>query len=477
MLLFKTNTIHQKLDYQEKEWTLEELFTSYEPLSSEPLAVRVGAMQQAVFMAEEYFSELSEVAQLRYDFWKQLRTNRIEERQYKYSVTGRDTYQWELTVNSQGLFYKDLNPMYGEMAGRVHEQLFSDFWFYGPLMPMPNLNDRKWAVSQIRNAFLQIGPVSQKHFELFEYPKPSAVRNWEEGDHVAKDYLDMQQYGLEYTRWNWHDGPTYTSFIAFERLLADPAGLEWAVTPAIRAEIMRHLQSEIYAQKSQDTGGPIWDEHGSDPNPTNARSKQLFMENGGQVHQIYRDGFGDEYKASPAEENAWRQELVENYKYRLTQENNGVVLTQIVRSLQHNYVKNVDEMLLEAAATTTSLANKQAISQTLYEVFNHEKTLDVLLSLLQFEHEESYWRDYVFSSFGRMRDNRAVQGFIIKCLKGDNETHFKKAVDVIASWGMKGDTTLMNRDLWLSLNWEDACAADPHFNHALEKAIKIIENN
>ncbi len=462
MLHFKTNTIHQQLDHFEKEWTPAELLTCYEPLMGEPLAVRVAAMQQAIFMVEESFSELSEAAQLRYHFWKQLRTSRIEERKYTYSVKISDTYHWELTVNSQGLFYKDLTPMYGQMAGQVHEQLFSDFWFYGPLMPMPNLDDRKWAVSQIRNAFLQIGPVSQKHFELFEYPKLEIDRFWEEGDHKANDFVNMRYFGLENGNTNWHDGLVYCGFIAFERLLADPAGLERAITPAIRAEVMEHLS--VKDKKSQR----------QPEDPSKARMKQIYLENGGIHHYIMRD-HGTDYSASPEDELIWKRELLDELTQRLKTIDHYSGLNFIATVMRHHGVPNIEEQFLETAKQP-NLKARQAIGQVLGEQRMDEAAAQVTLSLLEFEDESDYWRNYVFSALGNMRQNKVVQRFVIQFLKGDDEIHFNKAVGVIQSWGMKGDIALMDRDLWLSLNWQDACAADPHFNHALEKAIKIIES-
>ncbi|MCB9340634.1 MAG: hypothetical protein H6577_21130 [Lewinellaceae bacterium] len=462
MIIFQQNTILQNLHGRDRIWTVPELLECYEPLDGEPLAVRLQAMQQAVFWGEELYSDLSEAAQLRYHFWKQLRPERIEERKYEYSVTIRDTYRWELTVNSKGLFYKDLTPMYGQQPGQVYEQLFSDFWFYGPLMPIPDLDDRKWAVSQIRNAFLQIGPVSQKHFELFEYPKLPIDRFWEEGDHNAKDFVNMRYFGIEAGRTNWHDGLVYISFISFERLLADPKPLERLISPAIQAEISGHLSDRHKKQPREE------------PDPTKARMKQMYMENGGMHHYILRE-HGDSYVPNPVDEFIWRRELLDKMTQRLETIDHYSGLNYIAAVMRYHGVPDVEEQFLKAAATP-NLKARQAIAQVLDEQFQSEKAVDVLRSLLQFENEESYWRDYVFSSFGRMRQNRAVQRFIIQCLRGDHEIHFKKAVDVLVLWGMKGDTALMDRQLLLSLKWEDACAADPDFNQSLSKVIRIIES-
>ncbi len=460
MLNFKENYIEQLLNGNEKNWSVSELLTCYEPMSGEPLAVRMLAMQQVMNLAKAMYNELSEDALLRYHFWKQLRPIRIEERKYEYSVTVSKTYRWELTVNSEGLFYKDLTPMYSQIPGQIHEQLFSDFWFFGPKMPIPDLKTRQWVVAQIRNSFLQIGPVSQKHFQLFEYPKLPIDRFWEEGDHKSSDFVNLRHFGIEYGCTNWHDGLVYLGFISFERFLADPVVLERIISPDIRAELLEHLsvKDQVPQREEED--------------PQKAKMKKIFMENGGMHHHIHRE-HGDSYSASPIDEFIWRRELLDELTQRLKMIDHYSGLNYIATVLRYHSVPEL-EALFVAAARTSNLKARQAIGQVMSEHFNSEAAAQVTLSLLEYEDESDYWRNYVFNALGRMRNNRAVQRFVIQCLKGDNETHFKKAVEVIQLWGMKGDNALMDRDLWLSLNWQDACAADPNFTRGLEKVIKII---
>ena len=106
---------------------------------------------------------------MRYDFWKQFNPDRIVEQKFQYTTKVTNTYQWELTIDSKGLHYKDISGDYTSQLGALTDQLFSDFWFYGPLLPIPDLSLRKLLVATIRNAFIQAGsPASYKHFELFK---------------------------------------------------------------------------------------------------------------------------------------------------------------------------------------------------------------------------------------------------------------------------------------------------------------------
>ncbi|MCK6695047.1 MAG: hypothetical protein L6Q97_23475 [Thermoanaerobaculia bacterium] len=274
MLRFTENAVVQKLDGREKTWPIPELLENPEPLAGAPLAERNAAMQQVVDMAAEIFGDLSETARLRYDFWKQLKPQRVGTQQFKYTTKVVDTYHWQLTINSEGLFYTDISGEFDPTPGKVTEQLFSDFWFYGPCRPLPDLHTRKMLVAAIRNAFLQAGsPASYKHFTLFEYPAPSeTLMRWEEGNEKASDFVIVRPYGIETGRKNWYDGLVYLKFLSFEQFLHLPetyTGRE--ISPAIRGEIEQFLRPHTAPRptvhdRPREQPGPFFsrDEHYSE---------------------------------------------------------------------------------------------------------------------------------------------------------------------------------------------------------------------
>lgn len=460
MFKFSDNAFHQTYQGVKKTWSIPELLEAYNPLPGEPIKERNEAIRQIIPLAEELYSELSEAARLRYDFWKNLQPQRIQEQHFKYTTKVTNSYLWELKVNSEGLFFKDVSGDYGH-PNRVYEQLFSDFWFFGPLMPLPDLATRKQVVANIRNAFLQAGgPASYQHFELFEYPTlPDEILKWEEGDHSASDFVIVRSFGIEHGAQNWHDGLTYLGFLSFEHFLTLPPVEAKVITPKIRKELQRFLTKNGAA-----TQVPA--------EPNNEVSKQLFMDNGGNVLYIHRDGFGDVYRATYAEEAAWRKELVQNSSIRLYSEDNESVLKSLVETLQYNGVVNVESLLFEVGERA-SLKARQAIAKLLVEQFKSEKGAEILLTFFNFEDEDNYWRDYVFRTMYQLRDSKVVQKWIVKCLRGDNEAFFKKAVDVLQMWGYYGDKAFTDIELLRALNWQDACAADPDFNKALDKVIRL----
>lgn len=484
MLQFTANTIIQQTDGREKIWTIPELLEQPEPLDGEPLTVRNEAMRQVVDMAMEMYSDLSVAALLRYDFWKQFKPQRIENQVFKYETAVSNTYQWELTINSEGLFYKDISGEYDARAGHVTEQLFSDFWFYGPCRPLPDLYTRKVLVAAIRNAFIQAGsPASYRHFTLFEYPRPAEfLMQWVEGDDQASDFITVRAHGIEIGRQNWRDGLVYLGFISFEQFIHLPEErLSRLFSTAIRQEIEAFLRphthpSPTLSERDREPSGPIFSTgiHYSERLQLNTESKRLFMDNAGQTHAIYLKDNGANYAATPEQEAEWRKELLENYEKRIREEHDDATLAYLARMMKLNGAKHVEQLLYETARNATPVA-KQGLAQALSAEFNSEKAADILISLLALENESDYWHNYVFNCFFRMRDNTGVQKFIAACLQGDNEMHFKKSVDVLTAWGlMFGHTEFADRNLLRVLNWEDASANDPDFRAALEKTLKLV---
>lgn len=343
MILLTENAVHQSGPGMEKTWSIPDLLETYNPLPGEALAERNAVLRQAVEMAEEQYADLSEAARLRYDFWKLFLPQRIAEQRFEYTTKVSDTHHWELTINASGLFYKDVSGAYYYPGGAVSEQLFSDFWFYGPLLPIPDLQVRKQLVAAIRNAFLQAGsPASYKHFALFEYPKqPVSPLHWVFGDHNASDFITVRDYGIETGATNWHDGLVYLQYTSFEHFLTLPPREGSLITPSIRAEITQLLTPKIPVTETLDRAAL----------GKNEVSKRLFMSNVGQVHYIYLDGDGPNYSASPAEEAAWRAELIADYTRRLSEEDDPSMLEFLARGLVMNGVKNVEEILKEANKT------------------------------------------------------------------------------------------------------------------------------
>lgn len=347
MLHFEGHTILQTIAQTERVWTIEELLTCYEPLAGESLSDRTAAVEQVLYLAEEVYQDLSPAAISRYQFWKLLVPRRIEERTYHYSMERRKTYQWLVEVKPQGVFYTDIDAMYAGQPGQVFEQLLSDFWFFGPHMPMPQPDDRKWAMVQLKNAFAQVGPVSQQHFQLIDYPSLQAPKVWNLPD--AKT-LTMYPFGFEL-----HAPGMELQFISFERILHD--GATW--TAVIGAEIMGEIQQLLFP--------PV-------PEPTNqaadhlAEMRKVYFANSGMRHYIHND-IGAAYQVDAITEQQWKKELLSELKERLMRTEQEDVLTDIAQIFRYHQVP--DRMALFQEAHQKARPEVQAmIEQVMQKQFS-----------------------------------------------------------------------------------------------------------
>jgi len=388
MLYFSENSLTQESDTGPKTWTLPELLETPNPLYGLPLVDRNAALQKAAELADKNVAALSETAQLQIDFWKNFQPEKISECTYIYPSMEGSTNRWALTINELGLLYKDISGEYYYPPGHVSEQLFSDFWFYGPLEPVPELKLREKILSQLRDAFSNPDvPAAKAHFELFEYPAlTDSGLYWEEGDHNRKDFIAVRSKGIESGYSTWRDTQPMVGFISFERFLHEPPRPYTSFTPEIRAKIEQFLgRKSTFIRPKNEAPEP--------PKPPTPREKM-----------------------------------------------------------------DLSELLLKTDS-------------------NSVKGAETLIALLEYEAEESYWLSYVFNCAFKLRGNKTVENFIVECLQGDNEIHFKKAVDVLQMWGFYGDKVFQNRALFQQLNWEDATANDPEFRAALEQTIKLIHKN
>ena len=356
MITFSGHSILQRGEGLDKIWTPAELLETNEPLPGEPLAVRTASLRRALAMAEAGYDRLSERAVLGYQFWKQLVPQRVEERTYEYTVDKQAAYRWKLTVNTEGLFYQDIDAMYSRVKGQVFEQLFSDFWFYGPKMPIPALVTRKWVVAQIRNAFMQIGPVAYQHFKLFEYPDLVLGKLGEDSDDTAPFFINLWPFGIEYGGTTGQGDPADLNYLSFEHFLTAPEVAKLPISSWTRSAILQQLS---HSEPKRPDPGP----EKSDA----AEMKRMFMENGGRHASIYRD-YGKSYRPNPLDEQRWRRELVEKYTEQLRHEDRDYVISYLASSLQYNGVPDVEDLLRRLAKEATPAA-RQAFRKVRKDLF------------------------------------------------------------------------------------------------------------
>jgi hypothetical protein len=157
--------------------------------------------------------------------------------------------------------------------------------------------------------------------------------------------------------------------------------------------------------------------------------------NGGKIHYIYTDGFGDIYNATPAEEMQWKKELIESKLERLDTEKNPVVLKIILDTLIYHQVPNLQQIVAKKLAHAAPHVQIPLV-KTLWQICNYPQTFSVLFHLLNNHRDECITE--VFSAMFDMTDNREVRKFLIACLEGEDIDLHIKAHIVLKMWAYMG---------------------------------------
>lgn len=198
-------------------------------------------------------------------------------------------------------------------------------------------------------------------------------------------------------------------------------------------------------------------------------SKELYMMNGGNKLYIYKDGFGDVYNATPAEEAEWAVEVVENALNRLEPETNTTVLKLLVESLSFHKYEGLESLLIEKIKHTTP-SKQIAFAASLWNISKYEKSFGIIKqNLLQHRAEcvnDAFW------ALNDLKKNAEAKQFIVECLEGDDEELSAKAQMTITMWSYSGIPQLRQNNLSELLKPENKNSVT--FKPAIEELKKIL---
>jgi hypothetical protein len=90
-------------------------------------------------------------------------------------------------------------------------------------------------------------------------------------------------------------------------------------------------------------------------------SKELYMMNGGDKLYIYKDGFGDIYQATAAEEEEWKQEYIAKTLVKIENETNAVALKFAIESLRFHHYPALNALLLVQLNKVNSSPERKAV--------------------------------------------------------------------------------------------------------------------
>ena len=159
--------------------------------------------------------------------------------------------------------------------------------------------------------------------------------------------------------------------------------------------------------------------------------KELYIMNGGNKVYIYKDGFGDVYSATPAEEAEWAQEVVARALTRIDEEKSTTNIKFAVDTLRFHHYTALEALLLNKLKDTTP-ARQIGFATALWMFYRYATSFDIILHNLQ-QHRAECLND-AFYALGDFIKNPAATAFIINCLEGDDEEYIAKANMTIGIW-------------------------------------------
>jgi hypothetical protein len=200
-------------------------------------------------------------------------------------------------------------------------------------------------------------------------------------------------------------------------------------------------------------------------------SKELYIMNGGNKTYIYKDGFGDVYNATPAEEAEWAQEVIQRALAAIDSNVNPASFNGAIDSLLfHNY-PNLEALLLKKMEDTSPV--RQVLFATaMWRIYQYEKSLDILL--YQVQHRSEYLTD-IFLCLKDFKNNIVAKKFILACMEGDDDILFAKANITINMWAYSGIPALRENSLLEALRSENKNKES--FRTAIKQLKKILGEN
>ncbi len=209
----------------QKSISFKDLFTLYNPLAD-----LAGKDQLEIYhFVTGYISEVDPLSYRsfsEFQFWLAQSKLNLIEKVFKYESKVTNTSYWEIKLSNSGIQYVDESGCYHH-PGVIIEQSLADFWFYGPLYPIPDSKLRIEIIQFLKASLLMSGFLyPDSHFKIIMYPEFISPPEWVDGDYKVSTFVILRTYGLDHGLQNFHDGLVFHCFVSFEHCMnrSDLAG-------------------------------------------------------------------------------------------------------------------------------------------------------------------------------------------------------------------------------------------------------------
>jgi hypothetical protein len=164
-------------------------------------------------------------------------------------------------------------------------------------------------------------------------------------------------------------------------------------------------------------------------------SKELYMMNGGQKLYIYKDGFGDIYHATPAEEKEWQQEIITRDLAKLDTEQNEVSLRFAIDNLIYHGHTTLESILIEKMQQAT-VKRQIVFAASLWTNYKYPKSYEIILENFKLHRKECL--DTVFMALEYFKKHTDAAKFLIGCIEGEDKVLIAKARVTLVMWSYSG---------------------------------------
>lgn len=194
------------------------------------------------------------------------------------------------------------------------------------------------------------------------------------------------------------------------------------------------------------------------------------MMNGGQLMYMYKDGLGDNYHATPAEEAMWAKEVVEKSLVVIATETNSVSLQFAIANLVYHKYDGIPVLLFETMDHSTP-ERRIVFATALWNMVQYENSFDIIIEILK-QHRPALINN-VFQGLNDFKEHEGAKYFLVSCLKGDDDDLLIKAQITLTIWAFTGMPQLRENKLLELLQIENKNNAT--FKTAIEKLKEILK--
>lgn len=193
--------------------------------------------------------------------------------------------------------------------------------------------------------------------------------------------------------------------------------------------------------------------------------------NGGNKLYLYKDGFGDVYSATPEEEAAWAQDVIDAALATIDTSENSSELMGAIENLRFHRYAGLD-LLMVSELENASRERRISFAKALLRTPLYSRGVDALYQD-EVQHRNS-WTHHLMPVL-QDRASNAAKLFILTCVEGDDDALFIQATITLGRWAGSGMPALRQHRLLEILQPENR--HHPLFCYAIEQLNYIFQTN